>query len=285
MPRLKSDLAFAGITTVAVLFYALMGIVFLQDFFTLRVESELLLLLMVVFRHNDWLYELTLLLLQLLAAYTFVRTGYEAFRHWRMHAVWVRKLLAARVPYDADALELPEGLEGRDLIVIRSEKLQAYAIGLLRPRIVISTKLLKTFDKKEIEAILLHEYYHCRQFDPLKTLVTTVISSSIGYVPVFKTMIRYYKIWDELLADRYAVERMDTSFALGSVLLKWSKVGKTPTPEYGVMFAPVAMNYRILQLVEPEKRPRIPFFVARGVIMSAGLFGILVILSLDICGL
>jgi len=285
MPRFKSDLAFAGITVTAIVVYGVLALISMRDFLNVRVESELLLTLLTVFRHNNWLYDATLMLLQLLAVYTFARTGYEAWRHLRLHAAWMRKLLAARVPYDADTLELPEGLAGRDLIVIRSEKLQAFAIGLWRPRIVISTKLLQTFDKKEIEAILLHEYYHCKQRDPLKTLVTTVIGSSIGYVPVFKTMIRYYKIWDELLADRFAVERMDTSFALGSVLVKWAKAGKTPTPEYGVMFAPVAMNYRILQLVEPEKRPRIPYFVARGAIVTAGLVGALVVLSLDICGL
>ena len=285
MPRFRSDLAFAGITLTAVLVYGGLGLIFFRDFLSFRVQSDLLLVLLAVFRHNGWLYQLTLALLQLLAIYTFARTGYEGFRHWRLHSAWMRKLLASRVPYDADALELPEGLDARDLIVIRSEKLQAFAIGLWRPRIVVSTRLLRTFDKKEIEAILLHECYHCKRRDPLKTLVTTVIGSSIGYVPVFKTMIRYYKIWDELLADRFAVEQMDTSFALGSVLVKWAKAGRTPTPEYGVMFAPVAMNYRILQLVEPEKRPRIPYFVARGAIVTAGLVGVLLVLSLDICGL
>lgn len=155
-----------------------------------------------------------------------------------------------------------------EFLVIQDDTFIALTMGLFRPKIIVSTGLFKLFTDREVKAILLHEQYHCRHYDPLKQFLSSIIVDGMGYVPMFKAMARYYKTWKELLADRFSMRHMGSVYDLGEVLLKLSRMGKTQQLGVGVYFADAAINYRILQVLEPDKSIRVPFFQPKTVTLS-----------------
>jgi beta-lactamase regulating signal transducer with metallopeptidase domain len=123
------------------------------------------------------------------------------------------------------------------------------------------------FTDKEIRAILLHEHYHCRKYDPIKVLIVTILSEGFIYIPILKKMVQYYKIGQELQADRYTISEMDSSYEIGIVLLKWIKNNTHNnthnTNLVGVSFIEAAIYYRIQQIIETPKEIQIPFVKLR----------------------
>ncbi|MFS0728424.1 M56 family metallopeptidase [Paenibacillus sp. 1P07SE] len=107
-------------------------------------------------------------------------------------ALWTRRL-------DASSTQV---------IVIKESAFAAMAYGIFNCRIVISTGVLSRFSDEEVRAILYHELYHCRSHHPLQSVIWKVVSTGFVFIPLIKDLSRYYEIWMELLADRYAIKRM-----------------------------------------------------------------------------
>ena len=59
----------------------------------------------------------------------------------------------------------------RHLQVVASDEVLCFCIGLLRPRIVVSTGLVELLDQAELEAVLAHEASHQRRRDPMRLMV------------------------------------------------------------------------------------------------------------------
>lgn len=150
---------------------------------------------------------------------------------------------------------------GIEIAVIKDRAFLALAMGIFRPKILLSTHVLDNFTEKEVEAILLHEWHHCKKRDPLKLFLVSLFADSMKYVPVLKGLAHHYKVWRELSADRFVIHRMGSAYELGSVLLKLSRQAKRQFAA-GVSFADAAINYRIQQLIEPSGSIRVP--VLRG---------------------
>ncbi|TNJ62224.1 M56 family metallopeptidase [Paenibacillus hemerocallicola] len=165
---------------------------------------------------------------------------------------------------------------GTEIIVVRNEAFVALAIGMYRPKIVISTQVLHMFNDDEVKAILLHEWHHCRNHDSIKLFIMTLLTEAFGYWPIMKPIFRYYQTWTELLADRFAIRQMGTELHLGSVLLKLSKLGKTE-PVTAVHFAASAMHYRMLQVLEPHQTVKVKISLLRPLLASLSLLLLLML--------
>ncbi|MEC0144648.1 M56 family metallopeptidase [Paenibacillus alginolyticus] len=155
-----------------------------------------------------------------------------------------------------------------EILVVQDNSFIALAIGLIKPRIVISTKVLEIFEEEEVKAILLHERFHCMNYDPLKVFITSLISVGMNYVPVIKNLFYYYKTWTELIADYYAVKEMGSSYTLGKVLLRLTKIVPIKHLQFGVSFSDVSINYRIMQVIEPEHKIRVPAIYFKSVMFT-----------------
>lgn len=138
------------------------------------------------------------------------------------------------------------------ILVINESAIVALSYGLWRPKILISSAVINRFQDEEIEAILLHELYHCKAYHPLQKILLTIISKGFAFVPVINELTHFYSIWMELLADRYAIRRMKTEVPLGQVLLSLIKMNIRPTTGVGTHFANEAVNYRIKQILDPS---------------------------------
>ncbi|WP_214629667.1 M56 family metallopeptidase [Paenibacillus agaridevorans] len=143
--------------------------------------------------------------------------------------------------------------DGVQIVVVKESAFVAMSYGMWMPKIVISTGVLSRFDKEEVEAILLHELYHCKAFHPLQMSLLMLVSKGLAFVPLIKDMVHYYSIWTELRADRYAVKRMNSELPIGRVLLSLIKSNATFSGRAGVHFANEAVNYRIRQIIDPSR--------------------------------
>jgi len=81
----------------------------------------------------------------------------------------------------------------------------AFCFGLFRPRIGISTGLVETLTQHELKAVLLHEDYHRRHYDPLRGLLAEVLAGTFFSLPVSAELRDLFLTSLELAADRHAV--------------------------------------------------------------------------------
>src|SRR3990172_9174439 len=56
------------------------------------------------------------------------------------------------------------------------------------PKIVVSTKLIRELDKNQLEAVILHEYYHLKNLHPLLLIVGEILSSSLLLLPILRDL-------------------------------------------------------------------------------------------------
>lgn len=104
--------------------------------------------------------------------------------------------------------------------MLRADALLSFASGYLRPQICVSDALAAGLSDRELEALLLHEDYHCRARDPLKSLVADSVTGALFFLPLLPVLRRRYLWARELAADRYAVGRQGNPAGLAGALLK-----------------------------------------------------------------
>lgn len=113
-----------------------------------------------------------------------------------------------RLPVGVERLADRLGLRGR-VDVIEYPGLIAFAHGLIRPRIVVSSGLVDTLDEDELEAVLWHERAHVLSLDPLRVLLARSLSTAFAFVPFAGSFLEAYLAERELAADRSTVREMD----------------------------------------------------------------------------
>ncbi|MFD0682004.1 MULTISPECIES: M56 family metallopeptidase [unclassified Paenibacillus] len=156
------------------------------------------------------------------------------------------------------------------ILVLRESSPLAFAVGFMRPKIVISTGLLDLLSPEEVKAVLLHERYHCQCHHPLKKWITGLFIKSMEYVPVIKSLGAHFEIWIELQADRYVMKKTNTPLILGSALMKLIKV-HNKFKMVRVSFAEHAINYRLQQIIDPDKPIAATLFTGRCVFISSAV--------------
>lgn len=266
--RLQTSTAFGLIILIGLFVGAQMGLYVVHEFWNFDLNWNIFQYCLSNLNEGGLTHSLVKITFNMLIAYTFARIFWTAGRQIYLSNKWNRKFeetkhvkWTKRLNYQYRGWNCP-------IVVLQDDRFVALVIGWFRPRIVISTGLLKMFKEEEIKSILLHERFHCTHYDPLKTLVSTVFHEGMKYVPVLKGLIQYYKTWTELLADRFVIQQMRSPYSLGAVLLKLSSMTKAQDRRAGVHFANVAINYRMLQVLEPNKKLRVPFLYLQEVILS-----------------
>ncbi|WP_409344634.1 M56 family metallopeptidase [Paenibacillus sp. MBLB4367] len=214
---------------------------------------------------------LSYVVIDLVIGYTLIRAIWRILAQTYLSRKWLKLFRAAKHDKLTKRLTYKYRSLKTEIIVVRDEALVALAIGMRRPKIVVSTAVLDTFSSEEVKAILLHEWHHCLNRDNAKMFLTTLLAEAFGYWPIMKPIFRYYRTWTELLADRFAIRQMGTELPLASVLLKLSKLGNMQQHAASVHFAAAAMHYRIMQVLEPDKTVKVKLALLRPLLASISL--------------
>ena len=76
------------------------------------------------------------------------------------------------------------------LVIVKDEKDFALTIDWFSPKIVVSSNLIDMLSRKQLEAVILHEYYHLTNKHPLLLITSEIFSSSLPFLPVLRDLSR-----------------------------------------------------------------------------------------------
>jgi len=134
------------------------------------------------------------------------------------------------------------------VILINSKSDIALTADWLKPKIIISTGLMGKLNKKELESVILHEYYHLQGRHPLIVVISEILSSSLFFIPIFKDYTRKMRITLEKEADNFATGKQQSAKHLKLALVKikaQQKFDLFPNFSERSDYKPLKMNFAI----------------------------------------
>ena len=158
--------------------------------------------------------------------------GYAAF--WRVSLAWAGAfillggLVLAAVRASLSVLRtrralarLPVGRRRGPLVLIDDSSLAlAFTHGLLRPRVYITRGLIRTLERDELRAVILHEMAHREACDPLRFFLLSILGDLLFFVPAVSELASAMRQRQERLADDLAAAAMREPFSIASALVK-----------------------------------------------------------------
>jgi len=106
----------------------------------------------------------------------------------------------------------------------------AFALGLVRPKVYISTQLISELTQKELICVTLHEIHHVERKDPLKLFILSVIKDMFFFLPLGGYLSNIFYRTKELAADERAARLTGRPVDLAQALLKMIKMKREFTP-------------------------------------------------------
>jgi Zn-dependent protease with chaperone function len=122
-------------------------------------------------------------------------------------------------------MALPKADYGLGIILIKDDIQVAFTHGLLSPRVYISSGLIQSLNRHELNAVVLHELYHKRHRDPLRFLLLSILKDTFFYIPMGRYLFGLLHSLQEKAADDEAVSAMNEPFGLASALIKIARSG------------------------------------------------------------
>jgi len=107
-----------------------------------------------------------------------------------------------------------------EVVEIEMDKPLVFCYSFFRPRICISSRLVKNLDEKELEAVLLHEKMHIINKDTIKIFIVKSVEKIILFLPYFRSLTRKYFLYSELAADEHATGGFSDNTYLARALYK-----------------------------------------------------------------
>ena len=191
----------------------------------------------------------------LVGVYTLVRRLWQTRRFLLALNLPSSARTTATLPVRLASLCTPLGLS-HHIIVLPTTIPVAFCFGLLRPRICVSIGLVELLSDKELKAVLLHEEYHRRQYDPLRTLVADVLATLFFFLPVATEWRTWFLTASELAADRHAASQAGRFSLAGALykLLTHAPQGPIPVSAGGISSFSIT-DARIAQLLDDVSVP------------------------------
>lgn len=156
------------------------------------------------------------------------------------------------------------------LIEIKENKPVIFCYHFFRPRICVSSAVVKKLYFEELAAVLRHEKQHFSAHDPIKLFCLKTFSRVFFFVPGLKFLARQYAIFSELAADGKATddfrEKAPLARALGKIL-RWQErlIFKN---NLAISFFTAGLNERINKLTDEAYQPGHNLFNAKFLINS-----------------
>lgn len=161
-------------------------------------------------------------------------------------------------------------IDGVDLTIIDDARPRAFCVGLLRPRLYVSTGTLALLTPVELAAVVAHEVHHQSRRDPLRILAGRVLADALFFLPALRRLSDRYRQLAELAADEAAAKRKGSP-ALASALVRFGERGGEREPAVGI--APE----RVEQLLGQQPRWQLSLSAFSGsLVVLAGLLGLVV---------
>jgi Zn-dependent protease with chaperone function len=156
-----------------------------------------------------------------------------------------------KIPAFLHDIESKHNLE-KQIILIENNKPLAFCMGIFNPKIYISSGLLEIMDKKETEAIILHEKYHLENKDNLWLTGLNFLKNMLFFFPITSDLVNHFEGKEEVYADQKATEVLGKRFVISALkkILLYSD-----NKLYGFSFSKSEhIEIRIYNLIEKSHR-------------------------------
>lgn len=133
-------------------------------------------------------------------------------------------------------------------------------VGILKPRLLVTSRLLQMLTPEELSAAVAHEHAHKRALDNLKRLAMRTSPDVFGRTTIGRRIENEWCLASEQLADSRAALDAPTGVALASALIKVARFGPaTMTSREALsLVSPLvggdSLSSRIDQLLNPPRR-------------------------------
>lgn len=122
---------------------------------------------------------------------------------------YLHRRVLARLVVETSTQPSPEGPSAaswpKRLVVVEAEAATAYCVGLIKPRVVVSTGLLGLLRGDRLAAVLAHEASHERRRDPLRASLAKSLARGLFFVPILRYLCEATLVEEELVADQQAI--------------------------------------------------------------------------------
>jgi beta-lactamase regulating signal transducer with metallopeptidase domain len=111
-------------------------------------------------------------------------------------------------------------LDLSQIVVINISKHLAFNYGFLKPKIVISSGLIKDLSFRELEAVVLHESYHLKKEHVFLFVLAEISKALLFFIPVTNSLVNIIKLRSEISADEAVVSAQGTTKHLSLAFIK-----------------------------------------------------------------
>lgn len=164
---------------------------------------------------------------------------------WRIHRTLTALLRLSRRPYSTQALH-----------VLAADQPLAFACGLGRGHILLSTSLLERLDPTQLRVVLAHEQAHVAHRDVLYRLMAVVLSS-IQLPGTRRHLLRDLELAMEQRSDAVAAATVGSAVVVAETIVKVERMFRANVPER----APLSMAFfsgfvaeRVEALLSPSSK-------------------------------
>ena len=137
-------------------------------------------------------------------------------------ATWREQRLLRRLPTRAiektSFASLAAAATSVSIEVVPAASANAFCVGILRPRVLVTRGLLERLDEEEQRAAIIHELEHAAARGPLKVALARVVARTFFWFPALGDLLDRYILVAELEADRAAVKTTSRSALAGALL-------------------------------------------------------------------
>lgn len=158
------------------------------------------------------------------------------------------------------ARRMSTDLQPTNVWVVPGHQPVAMTVGFFRPNIYVSDGLVAVLSSPECQAVIAHEYAHCRARDPLFTAVTEAIVQAYWNIGWLRYLATAGYSLRELAADAAATENYQSIDGLAGAFIK---LANQSSPSATIAFSP--NQDRLEKLLDTTWRPNIQWWRWRSV--------------------
>lgn len=190
---------------------------------------------------------------------------------------YTSKILAKKVILPKKVTNIAEHLCLQNKIdVIKDASFISFSYGFLRPRICLSTGLITLLTKEELQAVLLHESYHIKNYDPLRLILGKTASRMFFFIPTLKDIQAHFVFSKEIAADQAVIRNSNRQSLISALTAFLSQ----PTPGMSGVAAFISDNdleRRIFYLTNQQmassvKLSKLNLSFSLGIVLALFLF-------------
>ncbi len=170
--------------------------------------------------------------------------------------VLIYQLLRNQIPINKPTQTFFESLDMADKVnIVENDQYLSFCYGFIKPKIILSSKLIDALTKDELQAVLIHEQYHLKNRDPLKIVLGHIATSMFWFLPVLKDFHDHFIVLKEFAADQMVINLQGSTKNLKLALVKVVS-GSINQSTGAVAFAvSKGLEARILHLAAIGKEP------------------------------